>query len=966
MTPERWHAVERLYHAALVCAPDERPTFLTDACAGDDALRQAVDALLTRQPQAERFLEAPAWQSVAAALAEPPVHIVGRVIGAFEVLSHLGSGGMGEVYRARDRRLGRDVALKFLTSELAPDAEARERLRREALAASALNHPHICTLHDIVDDEGRPVLVMEIVEGEPLSAMIRKGGLPIETVVRYGEQLADALAHAHAHGIIHRDLKPSNIVVTAAGRAKVLDFGIARQMHPADLDAATKNGSALTDAGAVAGTLRYLAPEVLAGQPADARSDIWALGVVLYEMATGMRPFEGSTGVALTGAILHEPMAPLPVRIPGTLRTVLQKCLAKEPSQRYQSAAEIRAVLEMIRPYQDAVVIGPEVANGKAGRFARGRIAGWSVVAALIGVVAVVAVRDLMRESASPLSRLTITLGPDESLVADPLLPLSPVAISPDGRQVAYVARRGERQRLYVRPVDRFEARLIAGTEDAQGPFFSPDGRWLGFFASGKLRKVSTEEGAPVTLCDAPQGRGADWGPDDSIVFAPEQNAGLLQISAMGGSPRSVTTLSSARSERSHRAPQILPGGKTVLFTVFSGQELTPSTRALSLVTGQTSLVESGSWARYVRGHLIYVSNGVAVAAPFDPSRLAVTGPPTPLAEDFRRSRDFRRNLWPFAVSAEGSLVFIAADGTAASQRSLVWVDRRGVATPIGTALHAYEQLRLSPDGEQLALTIREPSGSDIWIYELTRDRLTRLTSEGDNQAPVWSPDGTRIAFASSRFGPTNILVRSANGIGPTQRLASELFQFTSSWSPDARMLIVDQYNSTYTGMFEIGTILLEGPQASRLVVQRPGYQVGGRTSPDGRWLAYLSDESGQYEVRVTSFPNGSGNSPVSSGGGTQVVWARSGRELFYRKGNRLMAVPVDTRMGFVPGKPTQLFEGRYFDAGGAGSPTYDVSPDGERFVMIRTSGETAATNQVNVVMGWSNELTRRERAARP
>ena len=350
MTPERWRAVERLYHAALASAPQERATFLIDACAGDDALRQAVDALLTRQPQAEHFLEAPAWQSVAAALVEPLTPIVGRVIGSFEVMSHLGSGGMGEVYRARDQRLQRDVALKFLTPALAPDAEARERLRREALAASTLNHPHICTLHDIVDDEGRPVLVMEIVEGEPLSAVIPKEGLPIATVVRYGEQLADALAHAHAHGIIHRDLKPSNVVVTREGRAKVLDFGIARQMRATDLAAVTGDRTELTDAGSIAGTLRYAAPELLSGEPADSRSDIWALGVVLFEMATGVRPFEGLTGLALTGAILHEPMAPLPPRVPATLRAILQKCLAKEPSQRYQSAAEVRAVLEMMRP----------------------------------------------------------------------------------------------------------------------------------------------------------------------------------------------------------------------------------------------------------------------------------------------------------------------------------------------------------------------------------------------------------------------------------------------------------------------------------------------------------------------------------------------------------------------------------------------------------------------------------------
>ena len=682
MTPERWQAVERLYHAALASAPHERAAFLIDACAGDDALRKAVDALLARQPHAASFLEAPAWQSVAAALAEPSTPIVGRVIGSFEVLSHLGSGGMGEVYRARDRRLGRDVALKFLTPASAPDAEARERLRREALAASALNHPHICTLHDLVDDEGRPVLVMEIVEGEPLSAVIPRDGLPIETVIRYGEQLADALAHAHAHGIIHRDLKPSNIVVTPEGRAKVLDFGIARQMRAEVLAAVARDSTAPADAGSIAGTLRYLAPEVLAGQPADARSDIWALGVVLYEMATGMRPFEGSTGLALTGAIQHEPMAPLPSRVPGTLRAILQKCLAKEPSQRYQSAAEIRAVLEMTRPDPAAAAIAPGVASDpepRRTRRTRGRIIGWGAVAALAAVVAVVAAWAVMRPApARPLSRTTISLGPDESFASD----WGTIAISPDSRRIAYAARHGGQQRVYVRPLDRFEATALAGTEGGDLPFFSPDGLWIGFFANGKLQKVSIEGGAPVTLADAPRGRGADWGPDDSIIFAPDGNTGLSQIAAAGGTPRVLTTLNTKEGELSHRAPQILPGGKTVLFTVFTGQELTPSTRALSLVTGQTrALIESRSWARYVPGgHLIYVLNGVAVTAPFDHNRLTVTGPPTPVLEDLRQSFGSGGNLWPFAVSAEGSLVFVPGGPR---RRSLVSFDRQGVGTPL-------------------------------------------------------------------------------------------------------------------------------------------------------------------------------------------------------------------------------------------------------------------------------------------
>ena len=951
MTPGQWQAVERLYHAALAYAPHERAAFLIDACAGDDALRHAVDVLLTRQPQAENFLEAPAWQSVAAALAEPPTPLVGRVIGSFEVRSHLGSGGMGEVYRARDRRLGRDVALKFLTPAWAPDAEARDRLRREALAASALNHPHICTLHDIVDDEGRPVLVMEIVEGEPLSAVIPNEGLPIETVVRYGEQLADALAHAHAHGIIHRDLKPANIVVTPNGRAKVLDFGIARQMRAADLAAVTQDHTALTnDAGSIAGTLRYLAPEVLAGQPADARGDIWALGVVLYEMTTGMRPFEGLTGLALTGAILHEPMPALPARVPGTLRAILQKCLAKEPSQRYQSAAEIRAVLEMTRPDPGAAAIAPDVAGSSTPRPTRGHLAHWSAVAALAGVIAVVAAWNVLREApAIALSRMTITLGSDESFVGDG----PSVAISPDGHRVVYAARRGDQQRLYVRPLDRFEATLLAGTDGATLPFFSPDGRWGGFFASGKLQKVSIDGGRPVTLCDAPRGRGADWGPDDSIIFAPDGNTGLFQVSAAGGVPRILTTLDSKKSELSHRAPQILPGGKTVLFTILTGQELTPSNRVLSLVTGQTqSLVESGSWARYVPdGHLIYVLNGVAVTAPFDHNRLTVTGPPTPVLEDVRQSLGPRANLWHFAVSAEGSLVFVPGGP---GRRSLASVDRHGVATPLGSGLLAYEQLRLSPDGQRLALTIRGLTGNDIWIYELAHGRLTPLTTGGTNGFPVWSPDGTRIAFASGRFGPHNMFVLAADGSGPTERLVtSDKVQRPGSWSPDGRMLSFTQDDP----MPDIWTLPLEDPRTPRPLVQLPGYQLSGGISPDGRWLAYASEESGQFEIYVTSFPHGAGKSAVSSGGGNHSVWAKSGRELFYLNGDKLMAVDINTGSGFRAGTPTLLFQMRSMVQ--TSGCSYDVSLDGQRFVMIQ-SGEDVGAHQVNVVLGWSNELTRR------
>jgi serine/threonine-protein kinase len=964
-----WSRLDALFHEAAALTASERERFLDSV--DEAALRAQLKALLAHADTA--YLDGPAvaisdLEAIAGdggpteANEDAPQFLPGTMFGRYEVIAELGAGGMGRVYRARDSRLGRDVALKFPNLELTSDAEARERLRREALAASALNHPHVCTLYDVVDDDrGRPVLVMELVSGRSLDTAIQKEGLPLETVVRFGRQLVEALAHAHAHGIIHRDIKPANIIVTLDGRIKVLDFGIARHLRDGDL-AAVKEPTALTGVGLIAGTLPYLAPEVLAGQPADARSDIWALGVVLYEIAAGTRPFDGVTGFAVSASILHEPMAPLPAHVPFAFGRILQRCLRKEPGQRYQSAGELGAALEMITP---SVTVGTATSGAAPSNrfsFVRRRVITWAAVGALTTVLAgaVWTVMRIQPPRIKPVTRVTVTLGPDESLVDEG------VAIATDDRRIAYIARRDGRQRVYVRSLDQFASTALAGTEDASSPFFSPDGRWVGYFARGKLWKVSIDGGTPAALSEAPHGRGGDWGPDDSVIFAPDGNTGLFEVSASGGPARPITTLDKAAGEVSHRAPQILPSGKDVLYTVFTGPSNTPSTRAVSLITGKTGLVQPNTWARYLADdRLLYVSNGLAVTAPFDPGRLVTTGPSDPLEEDMRRTPAPTSNVWPFAVSGTGALVFVPGIQATQQQRTLVWVDRHGVATPLGSPARAYGDVRLSPDGQKLALTTREASGTDIWIYELASDRFTRLTSDGASESPVWSPDGARLAFAADQL--QEIVVRAADGTGPIERSlrATRPDQIPNqwrptSWSPDGRLLSVMQFG--INTMADIWSLSLESPAMSRPVVVRSDYQVGGRISPDGRWLAYLSNETGQWEVNVTSFPDGVGRQQVSSRGGTQVEWAQSGRELFYRGDGAFMVVPVETHDRFAAGKPVPLFDDRYLPAT-MGRPTCDVSPDGQRFVMVRTHGEDVATNTLNVVLGWTDALRREQNA---
>jgi len=902
----------------------------------------------------------------------------GTRLGPFEVLAPLGAGGMGEVYRAKDTRLERTVALKVLPAHLSSNPDLRQRLEREARTISSLNHPHICTLYDIGHQDGVDYLVMEYLEGETLAQRLSKATagavvpakppLPMEQVLRYAMEITDALDKAHRQGVTHRDLKPGNIMLTKAG-TKLLDFGLAKFRRVDPVVAATTATGLTTDDGRLAaedkkltvegtilGTFQYMAPEQLEGQEADARSDIFALGAVLYEMATGQAAFAGRSKATVIAAILDREPAPISTLQPMTppaLEHLVKRCLAKDPEERWQTAHDIKLQLQWITEAgSQAGMPAPLVTRRKG----RERLA-WALVAIAAALAAGIAGWSLLRraEAPRPVARVVIALPPTDRLAlgAQPAL-----AISPDGAHLVYAARRGSATQLYLRPTDRFEATPIAATEGAEGPFFSPDGQWIGFFAGQKMKKVPLSGGAPMILCDA-SGRGASWGPDDTIIFSPRQVAGLLRVSAAGGAPQVLTTPDTKKGEVAYLWPEVLPGGEAVLFTIQTGSATLGDARIAvrSLKTGeQRVLLEGGSHARYSpTGHLIYARAAGLLAAPFDLARLQVKGTPFPILEGI--VTDTISGLAQFSFSASGSLVYVTG-GPGGPERSLVWVDRKGAARPVTATRRDYIWPRLSPDGRRLALGITEAGNTDIWIYDLARGTLPRLTFEpGMDNYPVWTPDGKRVAYASAKGGPPNIFWKPADGSGPEERLTTSTnLQAPTSWSPDGKALAFAEPDPK-TG-FDIWVLPMEGERRPRPFLQTPFTESSPRFSPDGRWLAYVSNESGRYQVYVQPYPGPGGKWQISTEGGVEPLWARNGRELFYRHGDQMMAVGVSTQPTFTAGSPRLLFEGPY-------EPTpltlanFDVSPDGQQFLMMKSEQESAPT-QLHVVLNWFEELKRR------
>jgi len=893
----------------------------------------------------------------------------GAKLGPYEILTPLGAGGMGEVYRARDMRLERSVAIKILSAQFSSDPVHKQRFEREAKAISHLNHPHICVLHDIGHQDGIDYLVMECVEGETLAKRLEKGPLPLEQVLKLGAEIADALDKAHRSGVVHRDLKPANIMLTKSG-AKLLDFGLAKAAVPlttgATLTAAATRTTPVTQQGTIVGTFQYMSPEQIEGKEFDGRSDIFSLGAVLYEMLTGQRAFQGKSQLSVASAILEKEPAPISTIKPLTppaLDRAIRRCLAKDPEDRWQTARDLLLELKWIAEGGSQAALGPLGATkGIGARWQR--ILLWGVVSLLLAAVTGFAIWSLKPSLPRPITRAVITLPPGQRLAG---LDQPAVALSPDGTQLVYVAIQGGTQQLYLRAMDSLAATPIPGTEGAVNPFFSPDSQWLGFFAGEKLKKVSVSGGAAQTLGDAVEPRGASWASQGIIAFAPQGVSTLQQVPDGGGTPQPLTRIE--KEEITHRWPEFLPGGKAVLFTTAAtiGNWNKAEVAVQSIRTGERrNLVDGGTYSRYASsGHLIYAQGGSLMAVPFDPQRLAITGTAVPVVEGVLQSPVSGAAQYSF--SATGSLVYVSG-GVQSAQSRLLWVSRNGAEQPLAAPVHAYLGPRLSPDGRRVAVGIAEQE-SQVWLYDLSRETLTRLTFEGNvNGYTTWTPDGKRIAFQSNKEGQSNIFWQLADGSGGLERLTtSDYNQTPHSWSPDGQLLAFHEINpSTQRDIWVLRmgdrSAGSEQVRKAQPFLRTPFNEGAARFSPNGRWLAYVSDESGHldWEIYVQPYPGPGGKWQISTEGGTEPVWNPNGRELFYRSGDKMMAVDITTEPSFAAGKPRVLFEGQYVPTP-ASFPNYDVTPDGQRFLMLKPgeAGEAVPT-QINVVLNWFEELKRR------
>jgi eukaryotic-like serine/threonine-protein kinase len=879
----------------------------------------------------------------------------GTKLGSYEVVAQIGAGGMGEVYRAHDSKLARDVAIKVLPANFVNDPERLARFQREARMLAALNHPNIATIYGLEQTDGVTCLVMELVPGETLAERVKTGPLPIDEALKIAMQIAEALEAAHEKSIIHRDLKPTNVKVTPEGKVKVLDFGLAKAFAgdttSEDIGNSPTLSRAATMQGVILGTAAYMSPEQAKGKPVTKATDIWAFGCVLYELLSGYAAFGGEDVTEILAAVVRaEPdWNQLPRSTPQSIRLLLQRCLRKDRRQRLQDATGVRIEIEdALSAPASVVATAPKASN----RAVLGWTLIWCMACLIVAAIAGVALWKLKPTPPAPVSRFVFSLPPGQRF-ADLTRPS--LAVSPDGKQLVYVAGAGGAYQLYVRSMDSFDAKAISGTEGGGEPFFSPDSQWIGYFAGGKLKKVRITGGASVTLCEAPDARGATWGSDDLIVFTPSTSGVLFVVPAEGGVPRPLTTLDSKKGEGTHRWPEFLPGGKVVLFnaTVYNAQAATAPLSLYVLKTGERrDLTQTGMRPRYApSGHLLFSQGGTLMAAPFDPGRLQVTGAAVPIVEGVLQAAS--TGAVQFSFSDSGALAYIPGSSQAAERSKLVWVDRKGTEQPIAAPVHSFVRPRVSPDGRRLAVAIAD-SGYQIWIYDLIRDTLTRLTFDGGvNLDAVWTPDGKRVVFESG--APGNLFWQPGDGSGKAERLTTnEYGQVPVSWSPDGQVLAFVEL-SPGTGR-DIWTLGLSD-RKSQVFLQTPFNEGAPQFSPDGRWLAYGSDESGRPEIYVQPYPGPGGKWQISSDGGTEPAWNPNGRELFFRRGNKMMAVDVAAQANFSAGKPRMLFEGQFAPSATLSDRNYDVSADGQRFLMVKTLEQEQPISQINIVLNWFEEL---------
>jgi Tol biopolymer transport system component len=893
-------------------------------------------------------------------------------LGAYEIVDLLGAGGMGEVYRARDARLGREVAIKVLPTAFSADPDRLHRFEQEARAAAALNHPNVLGVFDIGSHDGAPYVVCELLEGATLRERLHGSALPVRKAIEIGVQIARGLAAAHTRGILHRDLKPENLFITTDGLAKILDFGLAKLVERGAGDGVSLLATtpAQTADGIVLGTIGYMSPEQARGRAVDHRSDIFSFGAVLYEMLGGRRAFAGDTAADTLGAILKEDPPDLPVsekHIPPALVRIVDRCLEKSAAARFQSADDLAFALDAL----SSGFTGLQDAVREAPRFTPVR-GWWPILAAfVVGVAATAAIGMLVGRGngtvAPPIYRTTIAL-PAGVRIPPAMSTFGRIAISPDGSHLAIVAVDSSgRQMLWLRRLDDLAAHPLAGTEGGAYPFWSADSRSIGFLAGGKLKRVDVTGGSASTLAVAPFPAPGTWNRDNVIVFNAKTGAGVFRVSAGGGTPEPVTNIDPAKGEAGHSLPFFLPDGRHFLYTSGSlTRSIGVFVASLDPAEASIQLLDTGSNAQYAQGHLLFLRDNVLVAQPFDPERLTLSGEPRPIAESITaQSGTDNASFGAFSVSTAGVVVYDVGDVREAFR--LTWFDRAGreIAT-IGDAGN-FTSASLSADGRRATVTLPEPnrSTSDIWIVDLARGVRNRLTGpEGNEQAPVWTPDGARVIFMSRRSGDPQYAVygRSATGTGTEERLLSDgAINLPTSVSPDGKFLLLTRRASPTPGVsLDIWLMRLDGNRTARPFIEAPGHEADARFSPDGRWVAYESDASGRTEIWLTPFADPSSKWQVSTAGGAAPRWGAGASELLFRTPDRqLMAVSLKTDV--TPpeiGPPSSLFT---VPVGPGFANPYEPAADAQRFLVISrpARSQEAAASALTLLVNWRSLLDR-------
>ena len=956
MNPERWARIKEVFCAALERDEKERPDFIEAACGSDVELRGELELLLREH-------------SLAPDLRSPvkPRDLAGRTIAHYRILGDLGHGGMGDVYRAEDTNLSRHVAIKVLPDVFASDPERLARFEREAKVLASLSHPNIASIYGLEQADGKRFLVLELVEGQTLAQRIAKGPLPFEEAIGVCRQIAEGLEAAHEKGIIHRDLKPANIQITPVGNVKILDFGLARAFQNQSPEVDQPHSPTITDAmtrpGMALGTAAYMSPEQARGKPVDKRTDIWAFGCILYECLTGKRPFEGETITETLAAILKdEPdWDALPASVPGKASDLLRRCMKKDPRERLRDIGD--AAIEIAEA-------GAETVGETAVRPGRSGIK-WNLViplllgAALIGVVAGLLIllktrpsflaemitKSAGRPAPAIARRMSIRLPQEWPLAPVGLAPAGvgrpALAISPDGLQLAYAGEHDGETQLYKRRLDSMKVEPIPGTSGAYNPFFSPDGKWIGFFVGNQLKKISTDGGQPILLCEAINCYGGTWADDGKIYFAPHEASRLCRVSVEVGVVETVAVPDKSKGIAGFWWPHAFPGGKGVLFR--NGVLSLPAKKTQRLFNDRdSSSVEDPKYLS--SGHIVFWTDSRLMAAPFDLGRLGPTGTPRVVLEGVR-TESFGGTQC--AISDEGTLVFVP--GQSGSVGRPVLVNWRGEVEVLPFPQDRYGSFRISPDGTKFVVQIARTS-SQIWIYDLVlKGAPRRLSTEEKEGQPIWTPrDGSRITFSAVEDGSWSIYWRPADRSSERQRLIERKGSFEiapESWSPDGQLLSFRDLGATDWDVF----IFNRKSGEANAYLAHDFNEWGSAFSPDGDWVAYTSDESGDYEVYLQQYPHGRKVQVSTGGGNEEPVWSRDGRKLFYRNGRRWLCATDPTNPKFSPGDCQLVFRGDFINISGL---DYDVMPDGQRFLVLQ-SADTSSPGELHVILNWFEELER-------